>query len=70
MIIQLIVAAALCKTPTLVGFKKTLTQVDTAAIEQAQKRCGEIFADSPCLTKIIKIGEGNYRAMCGAPGAK
>lgn len=63
----LLFAGYLCASPIL---KNTTTYAwnahDDEMTKLAQKRCGEIFKDrSPCLKEFVKIGERDYRAICG-----
>lgn len=57
--------AATCPETKLIGFNGPLNEDDTAALNSAKKRCGEIYPESPCLKTFEKRGELNYRAICG-----
>lgn len=54
-----------CPIPKLVGFSSPPTQRDKGVLVQAQKRCPELYKKSPCVAKIEKTEETNYRVTCG-----
>lgn len=39
---------------------------DKAALTTAQKRCGEIYSDAPCVKTFTKTETNVYRVICGA----
>jgi hypothetical protein len=63
----LYIAGVLCAAPLTYN----LTQFpwnsnDAEQVKIAQRRCGEKYPDtSPCLKTLHKIGERDYRAICG-----
>ncbi len=38
---------------------------DQAAYDVANKRCRELYLNSPCLKRFIRMEQGRYRAVCG-----
>lgn len=38
---------------------------DDIQIKVASKRCGQLYPESPCVIKIIKVGKLDYHAVCG-----
>lgn len=38
---------------------------DYSVLQSAQKRCGEIYPDAPCVKKFYKKEEQNYWVVCG-----
>lgn len=57
--------ALICVYTVIVNHTDTWTARDQQVMEEAQKRCGELFPDAPCLTKIVKRAEQSYRLHCG-----
>lgn len=55
----------ICLAATLIGFQKPLTDFDKAVIKTATKRCGELYPESPCLSKLIKTGPNSFQVLCG-----
>lgn len=45
--------------------KEPWSRIDYDNAEHATKRCGEIYPNSPCLKKFIKVRTQMYRAICG-----
>jgi hypothetical protein len=43
-----------------------LLDTDLVTVEQARKRCGELYPASPCTKLIVKIPVSNFRVTCGA----
>ena len=39
---------------------------DYQTLNNAKKRCGEIYPDAPCVKKFYKRPEQSYWAICGA----
>lgn len=37
---------------------------DTSILNQARKRCGEIYNDSPCIKLFKKWGKQDYSVIC------
>lgn len=63
---SILLAATLCLVPpTITGFSNPPTVEDTAVLKSAIKRCPELYKDSPCVSSITKLGDHNYRVMCG-----
>ena len=38
---------------------------DDESLAQARGRCTQLYKDSPCLVKFVKVEPGIYRAICG-----
>lgn len=38
---------------------------DKKTLVQAQKRCGELYPDAPCVKLFRKFGERDYSVICG-----
>jgi len=38
---------------------------DRSELKYAEKRCGEIYPDAPCLKLWRKWGKRDYSAVCG-----
>ena len=53
-----------CPETKLIGFDAELTQQETANLNQAKKRCGELYPDAPCLKSFEKREEGVFWAIC------
>lgn len=62
----MLMAALSCPTPTITNNTDTWTKFDQTTLENAEKRCGEIYSDAPCLKTFIKKPDGVYDAICGA----
>jgi hypothetical protein len=60
----LVTCAIVCCT-TFTTSSSKITKVDTINLNHARKRCGELYPDSPCLTKFTKVEDNVYRATCG-----
>lgn len=59
--------ALVCAVTVIVNNTDTWTARDQEVMKEAQKRCGELFPDAPCLKKIVKNAENSYRLHCGEP---
>lgn len=67
MITFLLVAALSCPVTKVINATKyPWNAEDKQNQKRATKRCGEIYADAPCLTVFKKTDERTYVAMCGA----
>lgn len=53
--------------PTIQVFNQTeeWTHFDQRTYQYAQRRCGELYLDAPCLTRFWKKGKMEYAAACG-----
>jgi hypothetical protein len=60
-----LVLSASCPATKLIGFDAPLTQDEMTSLVHAQKRCGEIYPDSPCLKSFEKREEQVFWAICG-----
>jgi len=58
--------ALVCILPVIVNNTDVWDERDKQVMKEAQQRCGEIFPDAPCLTKIVKTAENSYNIYCGA----
>ncbi len=38
---------------------------DTEVISEASIRCQQLFKESPCLSRLIKVDFNTYHAYCG-----
>jgi hypothetical protein len=64
--ISLLIAAALsCPTPLIENQTDTWTKFDETTLESAEKRCGELYKDAPCVTLFRKKKDGAYNVICG-----
>lgn len=61
--------ALVCVLPVIVNNTDVWDERDKEVMREAQQRCGEIFPDAPCLTKIVKTGDNSYQIYCGAEHA-
>lgn len=52
------------KTQNVSGFP--WNKRDQEVLVGAQKRCGELYPEAPCLKLLRKYGEHDYSAVCGA----
>ena len=66
-LIVLSLAAALsCPVPQRINKSKFEWNMrDTQVLKIAQKRCGVIYPDAPCLIKFFKLDEHDYGVICG-----
>jgi len=39
---------------------------DESIIKTAVRRCGELYPNSPCLVKMVKLKDYSYYLICGA----
>lgn len=54
-----------CPLTLVVNNTKEWTVDDQHTLDNAKKRCGELYPDAPCLTKFEKTAALAYRAYCG-----
>jgi hypothetical protein len=70
MISLMLMAALSCGTPTINNDTGTWDKYDQGTLERAEKRCGELYPDAPCLTQFFKSrdkdGGINYSVLCGS----
>lgn len=57
----------LCPVPEVRNKTKVWNNFDRQVFKQAQKRCGELFSESPCLKIFLKSEEMVYSVMCSKP---
>lgn len=55
-----------CEPPTLVNVSKyPWVKYDYEILEQAKKRCGELYSDAKCVKLFRKFGYQSYTVICG-----
>jgi len=59
-------AAAQCPKVKIINKTDSWTKTDGQNFRQAQRRCKQLFEDSPCLKIFEKYDFQAYRATCGA----
>lgn len=65
---SLILYAALsCGIPTIENRSWKWTPRDEEMVRVATRRCKEEYPNNPCLVRFVKISEGRWSAVCGAP---
>ena len=63
----ILVAALTCPQTKVINISKLpWQQIDTQNLQQAKVRCGQKYADAPCLVQFVKVRDRVYRAICGA----
>lgn len=65
MIIFTLLLSLSCPKTTIINHTKIWTEQDQKTLKGAEKRCGELYEDSPCLKTFIKKEELLYNAVCG-----
>ena len=71
MITTLLLAALACPSVTMIIDKNvdrsytTLTALDEQTFLRAEKRCKELYKNSPCLITFIIKPDNHYHAVCG-----
>lgn len=53
-----------CPTTELIGFDK-LTNEDREQLVLIKRGCETKYEDSPCVIRVLKLGNLNYRVECG-----
>jgi hypothetical protein len=66
-LLAFILATACPETKMINKSKLPWVEWDYKEMHYAQKRCREIYSDSPCLIRFFKLGFQDYYASCGAP---
>lgn len=69
MLSLLLVAALSCPTPKIDNQTGTWNKFDQTTLENAEKRCGELFPDGPCVHLFVKKDGKDgitYNVVCGA----
>ena len=62
-----LLAAACPQTKMVNRSKLPWNDRDRWEMTYAQKRCGEIYEDAPCLKTFYKLGFQDYYVSCGKP---
>lgn len=53
-----------CPSMNIINKTKVWNVIDKEVLSIAIKRCGELYKNSPCLKKFIKVEENVYRVIC------
>ena len=62
----LYMTALACMQPNMINKTKyPWNQHDRETMRYCQKRCPQIYEDSPCLSRFIKFGKQDYHCICG-----
>lgn len=62
----LIMASLTCPEANIVNNTKTWNKDDQQTLQKAQRRCGELYEDAPCLITFTKKDDLAYTVICGA----
>lgn len=54
-----------CPAPVIDNRSASWNKQDQQTYEKAQKRCGEIYPEAPCLKMFRKKDDSTYNAVCG-----
>lgn len=55
-----------CPEPTIeIVTPEKWSSRDQHAYDTASKRCRDLYLNSPCLKRFIRMEQGRYRAVCG-----
>ena len=61
----LLLAALSCSPPVMQNVSKyPWNDYDKKEMKMAEKRCGELYSDAPCLKLWRKFGDRMYTAIC------
>lgn len=58
-------ALATCPTTEIVNLTKTWNERDAWSLENAKKRCNEIYPGFPCVKMFRKKQDDIYHVICG-----
>lgn len=58
-------ALVLCVAVQITNLTDSWTEVDALNLAVAERRCEELYPQSPCLKTFIKKEERVYHAVCG-----
>lgn len=58
-------AFVLCAAVQIINLTDSWVKIDDQNLAVAEKRCTELYPNSPCLKKFIKKEERVYQAICG-----
>lgn len=62
----IIVLALSCPATKVVNTSKfAWNDFDQSEMKYAQKRCGEIYNDAPCVKRFTKYNLNQYSVVCG-----
>jgi len=56
--------ALYCASTLVVNLTKVWTNEDMSALQKAHQRCGELYKNSPCVKKFVKVKSNVYRVIC------
>jgi len=59
-----ILLSGICPETRLIGFNTTPTIQEVKDLNQAKKRCNELYPDAPCLKSFEKREEQVFWAIC------
>jgi hypothetical protein len=65
MILPILLALSCAKPQMINRTSYPWNENDQWNVEQAKQKCPKIYKNSPCLTKFIKSGKQDYKAICG-----
>ena len=65
MIYMLLLSLSCPQTKMVNVTKFSWNDYDRSVLKQVQKRCGELYNDSPCVKLFRKFGEQDYSVICG-----
>ena len=67
MLTIMVLMAISCPNPKMQNVTKfAWNDFDKSILEQARKRCGELYPDAPCVKLFRKYGKQDYSVICGA----
>lgn len=53
---------------TVLSEAKPMNDFDYTEIQRARQQCGVFYPKSPCVKQFIKVGDREYRVICGKEG--
>lgn len=62
--ITLLTVLALCSSPVVTNKTNVWNDIDEKQLNFSKKRCKQLYPESPCLSRFIKMEENVYRAFC------
>lgn len=64
------IGALVCAAAIIENSTNMWNKQDEKHLEVATKRCGQLYAGSPCVKIFRKKEEGVYAVICGVPSEK